>query len=337
MARNFILSESQVHYIINNEKIAKAKEYLEKEEHIQEERGVGVAPYIESIKSICNYASSYVKENKKYGQDLNFEIPLSYTKSLQMFSELHIKCIISDDANKKFGGNASISSFPNISKKYGKFLTPQEICISAFANGNILDRRSFIGTLYHELNHKIDELKHLSNDKERKSDVYLQGEVLQSLRKTDFPDEICKTLMVEIVYRLFSSTEFNALVSSVFGDLSAIKSERKSYRDDIKTTDAYKVYSFIKKHLDLLNDIPIENYKRLQKLLKNTILYPKGRGSFSETELFKKKFISITLQRLEKLLHMIGKTASYYYDVSEYDNEANNRKIETINIENFGN
>lgn len=334
MGREVLINESQLFYIINNGIIENLKKRLDEQEIcLREERGVGAAPYINDIKDICSYAAVYVNEHKIRGQDLYFEVPLYYTKPLQMFSELHIKCHITDNISKGLGGISHASAFPTISKKYGKFTLPQTIEITAFANGNVLDRQTFIGTLYHELNHKIDELKHLPKKETHKSDVYLQGEVLQAIKNASFPEEEAKILLYKIVYRLFSTTEMNALVASVFGDLSAMGSIRQNYKNDIQKTEAYQEYSFMKKYFNLLNDIPIENYAVLHKLMDNTILYPKGKIKFSQDESFKKKFISVAGQRMVKLLHMISKTASYYYDVQEYEYEANNRVNETVDLE----
>lgn len=243
-----------------------------------------------------------------------------------MFSELHIECTVTDDINAKLGGSAPVSAFPFITKKYGAYDTPQTIRITSYANNNILDKRTFIGTLYHELNHKIDALYHKFNSNKEVNpngftDVSRQGFALKNLNKIKFPDEVCDMFFKKIVYRLFSNSEMNALAASVYGDLLAIDSRPENYQTDIKQTEAYKEYFYIKNNFEVLNVLPLEDYKILQKTLASTILYPSGLTDKDGVNIFKRRFITIVGQRLNKLLHMIGKVASFYYDSKRQDDE----------------
>ena len=243
-----------------------------------------------------------------------------------MFSELHIECTVTDDINARLGGSAPVSVFPFITKKYGMYDTPQTIRIISYANNNILDKRTFIGTLYHELNHKIDALYHKFNSNKETNpngftDVSRQGFALKNLNKIKFPDEVCDMFFKKIVYRLFSNSEMNALAASVYGDLLAIDSHPENYQNDIKQTEAYKEYFYIKDNFEVLNVLPLEDYKILQKTLVSTILYPSGLTDKDNVNVFKRRFITIVGQRLNKLLHMIGKVASFYYDSKRQNDE----------------
>lgn len=327
MAREILITENQFFYLLNDKTIANIKKHLtENEICLQEERGVGAAPYRKQINNICNYVAIYVYENKKPSIDLKFEIPLSLTKSISMFSELHIECTITDNINAKFGGSAPVSALPFITKKYGVYDTPQTIRITSYANNNVLDKRTFIGTLYHELNHKIDALYHKFNSNKEinpngVTDVFRQGLALKNLNKIKFPDEACDMFFKKIAYRLFSNSEMNALAASVYGDLLAMDSCPENYQNDIKQTEAYKEYFYIKDNFEILNVLPLEDYKILQKALYPTILYPSGLSEKDNVNIFKRRFITITGQRLNKLLHMIGKVASLYYDSKRQDEE----------------
>lgn len=227
MGKQFLITENQFFYILNNKAIEDIKKHLSEDEIcLKEERGVGAAPYRKQISNICNYVAAYVYENKKPNVDLEFEVPLSLTKSISMFSELHIECTVTDDINAKFGGSAPVSAFPFITKKYGAYDTPQTIRITSYANNNVLDKRTFIGTLYHELNHKIDALYHKFNSN-------------KETNPNGFTDVVCDMFFKKIVYRLFSNSEINALAASVYGDLLAIDSCPENYQNDIKQTEAY--------------------------------------------------------------------------------------------------
>lgn len=327
MGKQFLITENQFFYILNNKAIEDIKKHLSEDEIcLKEERGVGAAPYRKQISNICNYVAAYVYENKKPNVDLKFEVPLSLTKSISMFSELHIECTVTDDINAKLGGSAPVSAFPFITKKYGAYDTPQTIRITSYANNNVLDKRTFIGTLYHELNHKIDALYHKFNSNKETNpngftDVSRQGFALKNLNKIKFPDVVCDMFFKKIVYRLFSNSEINALAASVYGDLLAIDSCPENYQNDIKQTEAYKEYFYIKNNFEVLNVLPLEDYKILQKTLASTILYPSGLTDKDGVNIFKRRFITIVGQRLNKLLHMIGKVASFYYDSKRQDDE----------------
>lgn len=309
MGKQFLITENQFFYILNNKAIEDIKKHLSEDEIcLKEERGVGAAPYRKQISNICNYVAAYVYENKKPNVDLEFEVPLSLTKSISMFSELHIECTVTDDINAKLGGSAPVSAFPFITKKYGAYDTPQTIRITSYANNNVLDKRTFIGTLYHELNHKIDALYHKFNSN-------------KETNPNGFTDVVCDMFFKKIVYRLFSNSEINALAASVYGDLLAIDSCPENYQNDIKQTEAYKEYFYIKNNFEVLNVLPLEDYKIIQKTLASTILYPSGLTDKDGVNIFKRRFITIVGQRLNKLLHMIGKVASFYYDLKRQDDE----------------
>lgn len=327
MEKQCLITENQFFYLLNNKAIEEIKNHLSDNEIcLKEERGVGAAPYRKQINNICNYAAVYVYENKKPNIDLKFEVPLSLTKPISMFSELHIECTVTDDINARLGGSAPVSVFPFITKKYGMYDTPQTIRIISYANNNVLDKRTFIGTLYHELNHKIDALYHKFNSNKEANpngftDVSRQGFALKNLNKIKFPDEVCDMFFKKIVYRLFSNSEMNALAASVYGDLLAIDSHPENYQNDIKQTEAYKEYFYIKDNFEVLNVLPLEDYKILQKTLVSTILYPSGLTDKDNVNVFKRRFITIVGQRLNKLLHMIGKVASFYYDSKRQNDE----------------
>ena len=91
MEKQCLITENQFFYLLDNKAIEEIKSRLSDDEIcLKEERGVGAAPYRKQINNICNYAAVYVYENKKPSIDLKFEVPLSLTKPISMFSELHL-------------------------------------------------------------------------------------------------------------------------------------------------------------------------------------------------------------------------------------------------------
>lgn len=315
MSSTIKITEGQLGHIIGNGLIEEIqKSFRENEVIILETCGVAAAPYIEQIDAISEYAASYVRKNKRNGIDLKFEIPLQYTKPIDIFSELHIVCTVTNDKSVQLGGSAALSKHPTISNTKKIFTYPQYINITAYANGNILEQRTFISTVFHELNHKIDELHH----PEGEGTAYKQGDMLQRIRAIAFHDETMEFLLKKIIYRLFSNTEMNALISSVYGDLSAMGSKRQNYKEDIKKTEAYREYYTISRFMDLLNVLPNEAYEILYKNLYGTALFPTRKEKPIGWQKFKQKFIMTVGYRLSGLLKRIGKTAAYYYSMQEH-------------------
>ena len=104
------------------------------------------------------------------------------------------------------------------------------------------------------------------------------------------------------------------MVASVFGDLQGMDSQYENFQQDYKNTKAYEVYADIKQNLwTELQALTLEEAKALFKMLKDnkiSIIMKKNKLSS-----FRKGFFGKVNSLLSELLHDIGRTASYYYDI----------------------
>lgn len=130
-----------------------------------------------------------------------------------------------------------------------------------------------------------------------------------------FKDEELTKLYRTIIYRLFSTTELNALAAGVYGDLSGIQSNRDNFSNDIKTTQAWYVYQYIRDRLPAIEYMKPKAYGEIRKRLMNTAMSFGGKNISDED--YKRRFITVTKERLKDLYKRIGRVASYYYDVTE--------------------
>ena len=123
-----------------------------------------------------------------------------------------------------------------------------------------------------------------------------------------------------IFYRLMRKSEFNALINSVYGDLDGRNCERReNFNEDIKFTQAYSVYLWIKDGIYLLNSLTEDEWDKIRKSFN--MISTNGAKPRVEIESFKKNFKKKIEQRLTDLLRGIGKIASFYYDRKEIENE----------------
>ena len=137
----------------------------------------------------------------------------------------------------------------------------------------------------------------------------------------------CTTINL-IIYRLFSNTELNALISSVYGDLESIKSERLNFHIDLKITQAYDLYLYIKENLNKIIYFLENNTQYIKPFfneldLNNIKINPYYKNEKGYLKEFKRK----TNFQLKLLLKGIGKVASLYYDNKEVPEDNFNIKI----------
>lgn len=288
---------------------------------IIEKQGVAACNYRDILRKIVDYCKAFLKKHQSNNKQWLIEIPENYTKEFGFFKKLDIIIKIFDVnglADKYSGGGATyIRPFEETPIENGMFLEPQKIEIEGYSNRDELYEASLYNSLYHELNHKMEELR-WNRTKAVNSTKYIFNQVkdLEKLRSVPiFQDEEINKLFQTIIYRLFSTTEVNALAAGVFGDLEGMHSERGHFKTDIKKTQAWYLYSWIKGSIPALEYMPLKGYEIIKSRLENTAM------SFGKPnipiETYKKRFITIVKERLKDLYQRIGKVASYYYDVHE--------------------
>lgn len=290
---------------------------------LKEERGVG-APreYLDAVKLVVDYVASYI-ETKEPGFDGNWHvsIPISICSKFDMFDKLHINVEVEDigyEANEKSGKGRVINfRFPELAIWRATkpiYVADVSIDIGAFSNGRILAKQSLSSTLIHELNHKIDEYYRTVKSKEDISNTFLQGQAYHAFEESFGKDNI----FYWVIYRLFSTTELDAYISGIYGDLESLNSERENFKQDIQKTLSYRQYLVDRKHVTSLKDVSDRTWSLLLDYFrKYPILSPIPKDTHPTVPKLKQAFISKANKRLDAMLRGFGRVASYYYDMQE--------------------
>lgn len=284
---------------------------------IVEERGVAASPFKDVSKQIYNYVCKMAQRVEL--NDFNiYYIPEELTKKYTFVENLHIKVKITNASDKSsvYGksGSGSLKIESDSKIKNGKIITPITISVNCYALNGILLGQTFLNSLYHEINHLYDFYNDLKNNNNlnRATTQAIKGNVNVKL----FNDASLNELFTHIIYRLFTETEFNALVAQLYGELEAMNSERKNFAEDIKNTFTYQIYNkILKNYKSIYTYIDDNNIKQVKALLSSigVVINPYGNS----TESFVKELTRKTKWLLEKLLKAFGRTASLYYDQKE--------------------
>ena len=282
-----------------------------------EERGVAASKYNNVAKEIVDYCQQLVWNNKLTGT-MNFVIPAKIAKKIDFVKELYLEITVDENVDGSFlsgGGKAAVKYTNKIVK--GK-LKEAKIFIYGYSYKHVLYTKTILTSLYHELNHVYDYYQDIVKNQG------FTNRYANSIKKSEIDtfdvslDVQNKDLLKLIVYRLFSETELNALISSVYGSLQGCNSERKNFRHDIKETQAYFLYHEIKDNLyHLFRAIDENNYRQINASLNKSgiNINPYHDGLMS----FKKAFREKINYRLNKLIKGIGRAASVYYDDKEIE------------------
>lgn len=293
------------------------KEVKNKVFKLVEERGVAAFPYknvvseiFEFIKKQCNVVSDVEGERE-------IEIPYELTNKIDFIDNLVIKVKIvnSTHENTIYKSGSGITKFDMNDKFVNGKISWVEIILTCYCFYGYLMERTVYNSFYHELNHCYDAYMDLKNNGYHKR-WNTQLEKSNIKINNIFTEEKDNELFELILYRLFSETEFNALVSSVYGDLQGMKSIRQNFQHDIKLTQAYYLWKYIGTYYKaLFNKIDENNIKNIKYIFNtyNININPYGNSIDS----FKKEIIRKTTYLLNDLIKKIGKTASLYYDVQE--------------------
>ena len=275
-----------------------------------EERGVSGCPYKKEIDAIVQWLAEATKDwFSSHPLDEKFQIDIPNNLSQKVdFLPIKINAIISYTDQLFTGGGRTRISF-NENREIDSAL----IELNGYCNqyGGLI-RRTILGTLYHEINHLYDAYyASLGRDKNRFYNSALRGQIMSD-----------GSILHMITYRLFSETELNALVVSVFGDLEGMNSERQNFARDICMTQAYQVYYLIlQEYRDAIDDLRYEESGVLLKqLLARGVKFKVPIHTLGD---FKKALKQKTSFCLKKLIKNIGRAASLWYDKKEAE-EANN-------------
>lgn len=296
----------------------------EKINRLVETRGIGATNYTSAIDDIADYVENYIMANPKNTEDKNgwsFDVSLTKTKNIQIFKELHIHVNVTDIGDEKLTigkGSGDSSVYPKIYGDVvdGKYVYPLYITINCYSNGAYLYRQTFLGILYHELNHLIEQLKRAKANNQSTS-VYNQT-LAYNDAKTNFVfsnNQSVDKLIKSVIYRLFSSSELNALTSEVFGELKALNSVRKNWSTDIQQTKAYGLYKHYKENYSVLENLSDEIYYKIKQVFDNSPF--QGYHKSVSLQGFKKWFLLMLKKRINELYKNIGLAASYWYDAQE--------------------
>ena len=285
-----------------------------------EERGVASFPYRKVVDEIFEYIKDYAVSLKNEETTVTFDIPENITKKIDFINILSIKVTLNNclDISKTMNHGAGTSQFSISQRLINDKLSFGNITLTCFAHKGYLIGRTVYGCTYHELNHYWEaycDLKQNGYYKRYYNQAYKSSE--SSNNAIDiFSNKTLNDLFNNILYRLFSETEFNALVSSVYGDLEAIYSKREDFKEDIKKTAAYVLYNaFSKNYKALYSYIDENNITKIKNLFNNLgiTLNPYSNS----VESFRKELTRKTNFLLKQLIKGIGRTASLYYDTME--------------------
>lgn len=298
---------------------------------LMEVRGVAAFPWKDTLRKIERWVENeFVKPFFINKDKYVFNVPENLTKEIDFIEDLEIIIELMKDKNgmHKSGGGTNTTFFSNRLSREGKMSRGKIKITGFFYKRNLFPHTVYI-SLYHELNHAyesyIDLRKHakdldfetyngLPNRMPRFVKTSVKGLVDVNIDGLSPEDNAS---LNEIAYRLFSETELNALIASVYGDFEARKSARKNFSEDYKRTQAYTVYQHIapvyKTLFNKLDDRQILDYIAALRTFGITF-NPYGENS---ADSLRKELIRKVIYLLKKLIRGIGRVASLYYDETE--------------------
>lgn len=282
-----------------------------------EERGVAAFPYKKVINEIFDFIKKQCTTISDVDGEKNIDIPTELTSKIDFIDNLIItvNIINSTKENTIYNSGSGVTNFRINDKLINKKINWVKIEITCYCYYGFLMERTVYNSLYHELNHCYDAYNDLL-----KNGYYKRW--INQLEKSNiqfnniFKDKEDNELFELILYRLFSETEFNALVSSVYGDLQGLKSIRQNFQHDIQLTQAYYIWKYIGLHYkSLFKKIDENNITKIKNIFNTYQININSYGNSLDS--FKKEIIRKTTYLLNDLIKKIGKTASLYYDNKE--------------------
>jgi hypothetical protein len=295
-----------------------------------EKRGVGVYPFKKEIDEIVNYVQKVLDDDlvvpdqrqilpMMNGRSLvftpyNIKIPFEILSKFDWIKRFELWVVVRDMDNLQVvkplsGEGNTLLRHPNqqlLKTKNGDKLRIANINVTCYSVNKQLQPRTLYLNLYHEFNHNWEEFNRLKTDDELDSLWFVHKELNYNkiYDGCKSSDKDIKTFCM-VLYRLWIPDEFNALVSSMYGDLEGMKST--SYTFDYKSTKGYETYQLLKNALNYLKNLKLEKWGELSEFHITSI-------SPQNIESFKEKFIRQSEQKLSDLFHRMNRTASLYYE-----------------------
>lgn len=302
--------------------IKETNEYELKENSILERGGVAAFPYAGTLENICQYVKQYIQTNDPVNNQWQIVIPKKLTTAIDFFEELDLVIIVDivQDGYFSSGGGGTI-----IKKNPQQYLSNN----NTFQNGKItiyaecdedknLCERTLYNSLVHELNHKFEELKNSSSKNPNRLYNDTVGLNIEASRQNFSQNPEANQLLKDIFYRLFSSSEVNALIAGTYGDLRGMQSQRKNFLNDRNHLQSYYVYYTISSRLSLLNELSDEEWMNVKNFLDGK---KKVTKIDHKLQSFKNKFYRMVNVYLKKLYNGIIRAACTYYDKMEDYNQ----------------
>ena len=303
--------------------------YLKEQENktirLVEERGVAAFPYKAVIKGIVDYCCRSCA-GLKPGENREFTIPDSLTKKIAFVENLSIIVKVEDGTNfaNSSGGGAINQKYSDqiINGKYSE----ATIEIEGYSYYGVLYERTIYNSLCHELNHLYEAWKELLRTNSMW--LYASKNCKANPHITCFSSQELNRFLNQMIYRLFSESEMNAIIAGVYGDLAGFKSVRSNFHQDIKRTQAYKIYAAITDQLDVLRDTLIEEKENVIRFVHQLRLFGIELNPYTkDADGYIKEFLRKTKFLLNCLIRGIGRTPSPSYDSVETPEPKENIKL----------
>ena len=302
---------------------------------IKEERGVAgrkfnnvvdeVVRYCQDVISPGNGIGAFFKNIFNRGKEYKVRIPKEITEKFDFIENLEINVTFYEM------GSSHVSSSGGGIVHYdrgetGSYFTPDKrlysvrIDLEAFHHNGTVLARTLTNSLYHELNHAYDVWSRGGKGPNFVND-YADDVSNGYSVKNNFvfsPIETVNEFFRDIFYRLFIPTEFNALVSGVYGDLSGMDSERINYKSDVQETQAAWILNgFTRKFDDYLCHASVDSLMEACKIMGIDDVSRQDPHTFLVT--FKLSFE----KKIREAWKRIGRAASLWYDDKEESKEIN--------------
>lgn len=295
-----------------------------------EERGVAPFPYKNIISFIVEYIKKETNLNKPTATvgEKKLYIPYEITSKIDFIDNLNIEVYVeyTTDEKKLSNSGGGVTHFSTRPKMVNGKLDNITIVIDCLSMYGYLLERTLYNSLYHEIHHAYEAYLDLKKNGYYKR--WLNQVKKSNINVTDiFNNNEDNNLFNIILYRLFSETEFNALISGLYGDLRGFHSIRQNFQKDVKNTQAYYIYYLISQNYKALYaKINDSNISKVKNLLVDhgIILNPYNNSTASYVKELSRK----TNYLLKDLIKGIGRAASLYYDNQEEKFPDKNIKIQ---------
>lgn len=294
---------------------------LEQKILLCEAKGVAAIPWRKNIINIVKEIQNqlYLKlediDDKSY---FKIYIQNDDTKSIDFIDNLSISIdCYSETLNQKYLDNLDIG---------GSVITPLNIALTQqnqlpnidikigvlFDDNGKIKQGVLCNTLYHELNH-LYEL-YIDLMKNNRSYFHNKSSVIGNTFWSNNED------IDRIIYRLFSTTEMNALVASVYGDCVEMNINYQNYNEKIQQTQAWIEYQYIKNNYqNVVQNLNEEEIQKLKLFFKqhNIILW-KNNSIDSFKQQFNNEIKLRLIKLLKKIIGVIGLYLDAYQEITEH-------------------